>query len=144
MALTIAQNDTIFLDTAPFIYFFEENEAWVDKLGELFESATKVNARFITSIITYIELLTLPEKEGDSKLAAKYREFLTNSEQLSIYPLNLSVADMTVWFRAKYGLRTPDSIQLATARICGADYVVTNDKNWKKISELNIVLVDEI
>ncbi len=98
----------------------------------------------ITSIVTYIEVLTHPEKTGAKKLAAKYRDSLTNSELVSIYPLNLQVADMTVNFRVKYGLKTPDAIQLATAVVCGADYIITNDREWKRVRDVRTVILSEL
>jgi predicted nucleic acid-binding protein len=98
----------------------------------------------VTSLITYIEILTLPERMGKRRLASKYRDFLTNSNSLSIHPLNLAVADEAVRIRARHGLRTPDAIQLATALVCGADHVVTNDKRWRVVSGLHVVLVDEL
>jgi predicted nucleic acid-binding protein len=144
MGLKLHPEETIFLDTAPFIYFFEENETYVERVGSLFVASEESGCRFVTSLITYIEILTLPERMGKHRLAAKYRDFLTNSNSLSIHPLNLAVADEAVRIRARHGLRTPDAIQLATARVCGADHVVTNDKRWRAVSGLHVVLVDEL
>jgi predicted nucleic acid-binding protein len=134
----------IFVDTAPFIYFFEENEEYIEQVDCLFNTVTQLDVQLVTSMVTYIELLTLPVRTGDTRLSAKYRDFLTNSEGVSIYPLNFSVADATIDFRAKYGLGTADAIQLATAQDCGADYVITNDRSWQRVSELDIVLVSDL
>jgi predicted nucleic acid-binding protein len=51
---------------------------------------------------------------------------------------------MAVTFRVKYGLKTPDAVQIATAAVSGADYIITNDKKWKKIKEVHIVLLSEL
>lgn len=144
MGLKLSTGQTVFLDTAPFIYFFEENDEYVARVADFLESAARLNVQLVTSMITYIELLTLPERSGNSRLAAKYRDYLTNSDQLSIYPLNVSVADVAVRFRAGYGLKTPDAIQLATAQVCGADYVITNDRAFSVVSELDIILVPDL
>jgi len=132
------------MDTAPFIYFFEEHPLYIEKLNNLFNSVYTMGIPLITSIVTYIEVLTHPEKTGAKKLAAKYRDSLTNSELVSIYPLNLQVADMTVNFRVKYGLKTPDAIQLATAVVCGADYIITNDREWKRVRDVRTVILSEL
>ncbi|MBN1444812.1 MAG: PIN domain-containing protein [Candidatus Omnitrophica bacterium] len=144
MGLKLLSTDKIFLDTSPFIYFFEENPAYIEKLGNLFDRIYAGGIPIITSIITYIELLIYPEKTGAKKLAAKYRESLINSEFISVYPMNLPVADTAVTLRVKYSLKTPDAIQVATAVVCGADYVITNDRKWKKIKDVNVVLISEI
>ncbi len=54
------------------------------------------------------------------------------------------VANETIRIRARYGLKTPDAIQVATALSCGADHVVTNDKQWRIVSNLPVVLMDEL
>ena len=71
-----------------------------------FDEVTQLDIQLVTSMVTYIEILTLPEKLGDERLAAKYREFLTNSKQLSIYPLNIAVADAAVRLWASAGVKT--------------------------------------
>lgn len=128
MGLTVRRDQTVFVDTVVFIYYFENNEVYAERLDRLFLSFADLNVQIVTSIITYVEVLTLPERTGNSRLAAKYRDYLTNSANLSVYPLSLQVADEAVRLRAKHDLRTPDAIQLATACVCGADAVLTNDK----------------
>jgi predicted nucleic acid-binding protein len=144
MGLKLFRGETVFVDTAPLIYFFEEKEPYVDRLADFFDEVTQLDIQLVTSMVTYIEILTLPEKLGDERLAAKYREFLTNSEQLSIYPLNIAVADAAVRLRASAGVKTPDAIQLAVAQVCGVDHVLTNDRKWRELSSFNVVLVDEL
>ena len=144
MGLKLRPDETIFLDTAPFIYFFEDNKAYAERVDALFVAGMESGCRFVTSLITYIEILTLPERQGNHRLAAKYRDYFTNSESLTIHPLDLNVADGTVRIRARYGLKTPDAIQVAAALSCGADHVVTNDKQWRCVPDLPVVLVDEL
>ncbi|MEI8352347.1 MAG: PIN domain-containing protein [bacterium] len=132
------------MDTAPFIYFFEDNKIYANRVDALFMAGMESGCRFVTSLITYIEILTLPERHGNQRLAAKYRDYFTHSDSLSIHPLDLIVADETIRIRARYGLKTPDAIQVATALSCGADHVVTNDKQWQSVTNLPVVLVNEL
>lgn len=69
---------------------------------------------------------------------------MTHSENISLFPLDISIADTAVQLRAKYNFKTPDAIQLATAIRCGADYVITNDKEWQKVGNLNILLLEDL
>lgn len=144
MGLTLHHGQTVFVDTAAFIYYFENHEAYADPLDRFFRNCTDLDVQIVTSLVTYIELLTFPEKNGNRLLAAKYREYLTNSENLRVYPLSFQVADEAVRLRAQHGLRTPDAIQLATARICGADWVLTNDKRWQVVPDMPVVLMDQL
>ena len=65
---------------------------------------------------------------------------------------NLNVADVTQKivltlhraFVPIYGIKTPDAIQIATALLGGATALVTNDDQLKRITEIEIVLLDEL
>lgn len=98
----------------------------------------------ITSIITYIELTTHPAHQGKHQLVRKYRDYLSNSENISLFPLDMNIADHVVELRAKYHFATPDAIQLGTAVACGSDYVVTNDKAWQRFEGIKVVLVEDL
>lgn len=144
MGLSLKPQQTVFVDTAPLIYFFEGHELHAPVMGGILDQVSALGVRLVTSMVTYIEILTYPQRAGDSRLAAKYREYLTNSEQMGLYPLNPLVADAAVEYRVKYGLRTPDAIQLGTARTCGADYVLTNDRDWSAVTDLDIVQLSDL
>lgn len=144
MEMKLTASTVVFLDTAPFIYFFERHPQYYPPIAALLDAVYESGAQMVTSMITYVELATQPARRGDTRLVAKYRDFLTNSENLSIHPIGIAVADAAIRYRAMHGLRTPDALQLAVAELCGADYVVTNDAAWKKFRGLNVVLVKEL
>lgn len=144
MGVMLSTGQTVFLDTAPLIYLFEDHKSYADRVTCFLDRATQLELQVITSMITYIEILTAPERAGNSSLASKYRDFLTNSEQISIYPLNIPACEAAIRFRVKYRMSTPDAIQLGIAQICGADFVVTNDLAWKNVDELQVMLVSEL
>ena len=144
MDLDLKSGDIIFLDTAPFIYFFEQHPDYFPALEMLFDHLYETDAQAITSIITYIELTTLPARQGKKQLVRKYRDYLSNSENISIFPLDMDIADHAVELRAHHNFKTPDAIQLGTAVACGADYILTNDKAWKKFEEVKVLLVKDL
>ncbi len=144
MDVSFQSGQKVFIDTAPLIYWFEEHPAYTDIMAGFFDNITKKRIPLITSMITYIEVITQPARLGADDLADKYRDYFLNSEQLNIYPLDMLVADAAVSMRAAYSLRTPDAIQLATAQVCGCNYILSNDRKWRRIKNIRIVLVDEL
>ena len=144
MGLELKSDDIIFLDTAPFIYFFEQHPDYFPALENLFGRLYETGAQAITSIITYIELTTHPARQGKEKLVRKYRDYLSNSENISLFPLDINIADHVIHLRTKYLFKTPDSIQLGTAVACGADYIITNDRAWQDFEEVKVLLVEEL
>ena len=144
MDLDLESGDIIFLDTAPFIYFFEQHPDYIPSLELLFNKLYATGAQVITSIITYIELTTHPARRGKTRLVRKYRDYLSNSENISLFPLDINIADHVVELRAQYQFKTPDAIQLGTALASGADYIIPNDKAWQRFEEKKVVLVEEL
>ena len=144
MGIDLEGGDIIFLDTAPFIYFFEQHPDHFPALEKLFAQLYETGAQAITSIITYIELTTHPARLGQHQLIRKYRDYLTNSENISLFPIDMNIADYVVELRTKYHFKTPDAIQLGTAIACGADYILTNDKAWQKFDEVKVFLIKDL
>jgi hypothetical protein len=64
----LKSSDIVFLDTAPFIYFFEVHPTYFPALAAFFDQLYETGAQAITSIVTYIELTTLPARKGDRQL----------------------------------------------------------------------------
>ncbi len=137
-------NHIVFVDTAPFIYFFEEHPEYFSFMKKFFDEIYLKDTQVITSIITFIEISTVPARQGNHGLVAKYRDFFTNSENIGLFPVDLAIAEQAVSLRANYGLKTPDAIQLGTALVCGADYLVTHDRQWRKFSDIPVLMVDEL
>lgn len=62
-------NKVVFLDTAPLIYYMEENNRYMSLLSDLFTANNNGDFIFKTSIVTLIEVLVHPMRhngpEGD-------------------------------------------------------------------------------
>ncbi|MGL5942119.1 MAG: type II toxin-antitoxin system VapC family toxin [Waterburya sp.] len=46
--------------------------------------------------------------------------------------------------RVKYNLKLPDALQITTAIETGCDSFLTNDKALKRVTELRILILDEL
>ena len=144
MTLMLKSGDIVFVDTAPFIYFFENHPDYLPIMQGFFDQVYGVQAQVITSMVTYIELTSPPIRMDDQRLARKYREYLTHSDNVTLLPLDITIADEVVNLRAKYAFKTPDAIQLGTAFAAGADYVLTNDRQWQQVEELHIIQLNRM
>jgi len=54
------------------------------------------------------------------------------------------VADLAAQLRARYRLSTPDAIQIATALDAGATGFIGNDKGWRKVQEIECLVLDDV
>jgi len=136
-------NTKIFIDTAPLIYYIEENSDYIAYLNLIFENPEKYQNIISTSVITLLEVLVLPYKNNNIQLVNKYKNILENSNDIEIYPVTIEISKYAAELRAKYNLRTPDSIQFATAIIIKAGIFLTNDISLKRVSEIKTITLDE-
>jgi len=138
------KNKKVFLDTAPLIYYIEENQRYSTVLNKLFLDNSKGEFLFQTSVITLLEVLVLPMRQNEIQLVEQYQNILCNSLSIDIFDLNVEIAKRAAGYRAKYGLKTPDSIQFATAIYASADYFFTNDIQLKAVKEIEVLVLDEL
>ncbi len=124
-----------------FIYHFEDHPEFSLITEKLFDAVEKGKYRAVTSFVSLIEILVKPKREGAAKAVADYRDLLLTFPNLEFVPIDLHVADIASSLRAKYAIRTPDAIQLATAITSGASAFITNDDKLTKIEEIKTVLL---
>ncbi|MBX9878749.1 MAG: PIN domain-containing protein [Candidatus Obscuribacterales bacterium] len=135
---------TIGIDTAPFIYYIEENATYFPLIEPLFQAIADSKLEAVTSVITLLEVLVKPLREQRFDLAGQYRHILLNSRGLTIAESNTTIADRAAHIRAEYNIRTPDAIQIATAILNNASVFLTNDSQLPKIEGIEIVKLDEL
>ena len=132
------------LDTMVFIYHFEESQIYSPLTFSIFENLEKGNFKGITSILTLLEILAKPKKENNSLLTERYKLLFETFPNLQVKTLNENIADIASTLRASYNINTPDAIQIATSLEAKADIFITNDATLKKISEIKVLLLNEM
>lgn len=133
----------VFFDTAPLIYFMEKNVRYIDVIKPVITLIDSGQAKGLTSTITLLEVLVLPLREGNKKLAEKYKAILLSSNGLETCEISNAISEKAAGLRAKYGIKTPDSIQLATAIVRKADYFLTNDLALKQVKEIKVAVLED-
>lgn len=70
------------IDTAAFIYFMEAHPRYLPILEPLFQAADAGRLELVTSAVTLLEVLVVPFRAGDARLAERYEALLTQSAGL--------------------------------------------------------------
>ena len=130
------------IDTNVLIYYIEEHPFFLGKVEPLVDRIVKGEAIGITSYVTLLELLVKPLKEKRFDLVEQYKTILTN--RLEMVPLDETVSLKAAELRAKYGIRTPDAIQLASVISKNGDVFVTNDERLDKIDEIKVLILSNL
>lgn len=141
---TLEPNSIVGIDTAIFIYHFEENPAYLPFTRELFSSIETGKRRGITSTITLMEIMVQPLSLGRHEVARKYEAILINFPNLLVADLDRDVIRQASRLRAEYRVCPPDALQAAACLVHGAGGFVTNDHRLKRLQkELEVVILED-
>ncbi len=130
------------LDTNVLIYYIEDHPFYIGKVEPLINRIAEGKAIGITSYVTLLELLVKPLREKRFDLIEQYKTIL--SSQLEMVTMDESVSIKAAQLRAKYGIKTPDAIQLASVITKNGDVFVTNDETLSDVKEIEVLTLREI
>lgn len=134
----------VLVDTMVFSYHISNHPRYAPLTQVVMEMIEAGYIEGITTTITMAELLTVPARAGNQRAMDEYELYLSSFPHLLILPLDISIARETAIVRAATGLRTPDAVQIATARIAGARAIVTNDRRWLgRVETPQIIILDD-
>ena len=136
--------ERFFLDTAPIIYFLENDETFGSIVLQKIEEIINDGSLLLISSLCYGEYLTIPFRNHDSVKEKNFYKFIKDLD-IIVYDINIDIMKQAAKLRAKYkGLKMPDAIQLATAKYIGCIEFITNDKQLKSIEEVNSFIIGEL
>ncbi|MBW2554984.1 MAG: type II toxin-antitoxin system VapC family toxin [Deltaproteobacteria bacterium] len=140
----ISKYSIVALDTVIFIYHFEKSKTYFKLTKEIF-SRLDENQDFsaITSILTLLEVSVKPIEDSRNDLLKEYSDKLLYDDKLTTLMIERDVAIKAAELRAKYRIRTPDAIQIATSIIGNAGAFITNDIALKKVKEIVVLILDD-
>ncbi len=140
----VAAADLIALDTMVFSYHLANHPRYALLTEAVLDAVESGQVAGLTTTITLAEILTVPAKAGDREALQDYQIYLTRFPNLEVVPLDATLARETALVRAATGLRTPDAVQIAAARLAGADAIVTNDHRWAgRVKAPEVVMLDD-
>ena len=140
----LAQVNTIFIDTAPVIYFIEAHPKFGPLAKEVVTAFQSGNLNAYSSVITLTEVLPKPIEEGDERLARKFADFLKHGKSLTMIEISERIAEAAGKLRGRYPfLRALDAIQISTSIDVGADAFLTNDDKLKQVKEIKVLVLKD-
>jgi len=127
----------IALDTNILIYLLEATEPYAGKVENILNSFMKGENHGIISTVSVAEVLTGFYVAKDEKRAAKTKSLLQDLTQnnFTIVDVTFKIADLAASLRAKRGGRLPDAIIAATAVDQAANFIYSQDEDFRRFSE---------
>lgn len=134
----------LLLDTMVFSYHLSNRPRYAPPAAAVLEMIETGKVMGVTTTVTLAELLTVPAQSGNRRAMQEYELYLTHFPNLQIVSLNVALARETAIVRAETGLRVPDAVQIAAARLSNADGIVTNDRRWaRQVTQPTLILLDD-
>ena len=116
----------IFWDTNLFIYLFEDYGKHSEQVAQLREKMLHRGDELITSSLTMGEVLTGPQRNGNTQLLRQYEEAIRSTAIVVNFDLPAARAYARLRSEPRK-IAPPDAIQLACAASAGVDLFLTND-----------------
>ena len=140
----LTQINSIFIDTAPIIYYIEAHLQFGPLVKEVVNAFQSRNLVAYSFVITLAEVLSKPIERGDEKLARKFAEFLKHGRNLTMIDISEATAENAGKLRGHYPfLKTIDAIQLAAALDVGAEAFLTNDVKLQQFNGLRVLVLKD-
>lgn len=126
----------LLVDTAPLIYHLEDDQRFGARFAGLFEASAAGRLRLAISTVSIAEVLTGPFQHGREALARQIENALRDHR---VVALTSEIAVDAARLRARYRLRLPDAVQLATALQIDAWALVTHDRDFSRVEDVRII-----
>lgn len=133
----------VLIDTSVWIYHFEQHPTLAAPAGRLIGNLEDGRFRGIVSELTLLELTVRPLQLGRQDVADDYEILLSYFPNLELEPISRAILLDAAGLRARYRLRTPDAILLATGLRMGATLAVTNDEAWRAVPLIETVILSD-
>jgi len=134
----------LFLDSAPVIYYVEENPTYIDVTAAIFDRIDQGALTAVASPVTLAECLVLPGRSGSANSVRDFLDLLVYGQNLWFTPIEHTCAQRAAALRAKYHLPLLDSLQVAVALHMGCDAVLTNNALFRRVRDVRIIMVDDL
>ena len=120
--------EKVYIDTNIFIMAVEGEEATRAMLPSLFLVDNSNAPAFVTSELTFSELVVKPYKERNDQLIDQYQNLILTSDWLKVVPVEMPILHYAAVLRAQYpSIKLPDAIHLSTAIGLSCSHFLTND-----------------
>jgi len=133
----------VFIDSAPIIYLVEKHPQYFDPSETVFGLIQLGHLTGVTSPITLAECLVIPYRQHQPSLRDLFTHSLTDGKNISFASIGRKTALDAAAFRAQYNLTLTDAFQLASALEANCDAFLTNDRTFRRVKDLDIILLDD-
>jgi predicted nucleic acid-binding protein len=135
---------SLFLDTSPVIYYVEKNPRYFSTVKPVFDRIDDGLMLAVTSPVTLAECLVGTYRLGLMQFQNDFFDLIVYGDNTRFMPIDYDQACLSADLRAKYRLALSYAFQIATALTAGCDAFLTNDAELKRITEIKVLVLDDL
>ena len=141
--LNLPIGSNVYIDTPILIYTLENHPDFYPLLQSLWAKFGNSEISISTSELIITEALVSPLRGGDARSIANYEQLIFHAG-INLIPIDRNILLAATNLRAKYRIKTPDAIHAATSLLRGCNRFITNDKGFRNIAGLPVLILSEI
>lgn len=131
------------LDTSVFIYHIEGTSRFAEPAGVALGALANGTFEGVTSVLTVMEITDKPLQFRRTDVADEYEVLLVNYPNLVVVAIDRSTARRAAEIRARHRLRPADALQVAACLEQGATAFLTNDRELRRVTEIQVLLLED-
>jgi len=133
------------IDSSILIYHLEDVKPYSDLTEAAFEALAEGAPNAVISTLCITELLVKPFADRQPERVALFEQFVLSIPNMTLMAPTYPIARQAAALRAKYQIRTPEALLVATSLNEQAEAFLTNDKNLRKLKAegLSILLLED-
>lgn len=129
------------LDSSLLIYHLEDVAPYSELTHGAFDAIADGSVSAVLSTISVTELLVRPFAHRQHDHVAALERFVLGLPNTAVVPPGFPIAREAARLRARYGIRTPDALLVATALGEAAGGFVTNDGGLRRVKAEGIAVL---
>jgi predicted nucleic acid-binding protein len=134
----------LFLDSSPVIYYAESHPQYLPLTRYILEQVRVGDLDAVTSPITLAECLVMPFRLAAPTGRQVFVNLITRGTNTFFARIGENEAVRAAELRSRYNLGLPDALQIAVAIENGCEALLTNDFAFRRVSELRILVLDDL
>jgi predicted nucleic acid-binding protein len=142
--LNSLQGDRIYLDVNIWIYALEGYPNFRSDLAALFQAIDQGRLTAVTSELALAEALVKPLQDQNQAVQQLYQQAIANRPNVEVRSIDRTILITAAQLRATTRLKLPDAIHAATALNAQCSTCLTNDRGFRQVSQLNVLLLSEL
>jgi predicted nucleic acid-binding protein len=142
--LTKLQGQRVYIDANYLIYFLDRHKDYIDIVSPIFQSCDKGEFLGFTGDAAVSEVMVHPYRSKTPSEIARGKSLFTREGFLTILHHDADAFDLTAQLRATSTMRMLDALHYATALRAGCRFMLTNDRDFKSTSALEVISISTL